>query len=313
MRADGASLRIERIVDELHVAMPVIADLVGELDVDRIGRGARRSALPLLRLAQIFEVEALRPVEGEPDRIERNDGGEQGLPVDHLIAQRHALVRHPARHRRAHRREAIVEARVDRIRLRRLQAGGSGTHGSLVILQLFLADCLHLDQLGRARGHRSGVDQRRARARHLCDRLVQRGLVGARIDDEERLAFLHVLPVAEQDLGYHAGDAGAQIDALGRLEPADIFVPVDHVARQRRGDGNVRSGRGGPLLIAFGTCRQQCQQGNGGDGTAHPGPHSVTLQPSLATIRNTLEARHRRSWPRHGSSTHSINPCQAFA
>ncbi len=78
----------------------------------------------------------------------------------------------------------------------------------------------------------AGVGQGGLGALGLGLGLVERGLVGARVDDEQGLALLHHLAVLEADLGQIARHARAHVHLVDRLEAALEIVPVDHVLLQ---------------------------------------------------------------------------------
>ncbi len=255
--ADRARIGIDGIVEELHPAVPAIFALVGELDLHRVGGGARRAALAALILAQILEVEALGTLELEPDRIERHDAREDGLTVGDRVADAHLAVRHAAAERRADGGEAQIELGVgDR------GAGGSqisrgGPLGGDVGLELFGAHCLRGRQLAAARGNLPGVRQRCIGARRLCLRLGERGAIGTGVDREQGRALAHVLSVAEVDRSHHAVDARTDLDILRSDEAAGIVVPVDHLALDRSRDGHLRRGRGRRCLLSTASGKQQ--------------------------------------------------------
>ena len=150
------------------------------------------------------------------------------------------------------------------VRLPRREIGRGAAHIGLLGLIFLFADRLGGKQLVGARQLGSGVDQRGICLGRLGLRLGQRGGIGARIDDEERLTGADALPVAEQHAIDRAGNARAHLHVLDRLEPADIFVPVDHVALQRDGDGDLGQG-GRRLFLGSGTGRK----GQDGAGDQH--------------------------------------------
>jgi len=84
--------------------------------------------------------------------------------------------------------------------------------------------------------------------RFLALGLVQRGLVGPGIDDEQHLAFAHHVAVLEADRLQVARDPGADIDGILGDELADIVVPVDHRLLQRVRDRDAGRRRRGHRL-----------------------------------------------------------------
>jgi len=67
-------------------------------------------------------------------------------------------------------------------------------------------------------------------------RLVEVGLVGARVDLEEEVALLDLIAFLERGLGHVARHAGANIHRLDRIEPAGEVLVVGDFIGDRRGD-----------------------------------------------------------------------------
>ena len=87
---------------------------------------------------------------------------------------------------------------------------------------------------GVARSTSSGGDlELGPRAFHIGFGLLDRELVGARIDDEQEVALLDDLAVLEMDGIDEAGDPGADLDRLHRREAAGVFVPLGDRLLQR--------------------------------------------------------------------------------
>ena len=63
--------------------------------------------------------------------------------------------------------------------------------------------------------------------------LLDRDPIGARIDDEQEIALLDDLAFLEMDGIDEAGDPGAHLDRLHRLEATGIFVPLGDGLLQR--------------------------------------------------------------------------------
>ena len=87
-----------------------------------------------------------------------------------------------------------------------------------------------------------GEDELRLRLGKLSLGLLRRGLVGARIDDEQEIALLHVVSVAERDALHVAVHARTDLDGVDRLQAAGERVPSGHFLHHRRARRNGRSG-----------------------------------------------------------------------
>ena len=91
---------------------------------------------------------------------------------------------------------------------------------------------LRLQRLG-ANELAGGEREARGRGLELGVRLGELDLIGARIDDEEKIALVDDLPVLEMDLGERAADLSAQLDAVDRGELAEKADPRVDIAQQR--------------------------------------------------------------------------------
>ena len=247
MGADGARAGVDRVVHEAHPPLPAPGGFVGKLDDDGVGGVARRTALSLLRLAHVLQIEALGAIEREPDRVQRDDPGQDGRAGRGEVADADASVRHPAGDRRADRGEIEIEARGADIGLGGGEISRSDAEAGLLGLEFLATDGLGVDEPPGARDLGLGVGEDGGGARGLGLSLGEGGGIGLRIDHEQGLVGADVLAVAEQHLDDRARDARPQLDVLDGLEAADIFVPVDHVPLQGRRGGHLSHGRSGRL------------------------------------------------------------------
>ena len=78
------------------------------------------------------------------------------------------------------------------------------------------------------------------RGLELRDSLIEPDLERPRVDDEERIALVHDLPVLEVDRGQGAADLRAQLHAVHRRELAEEAAGGLHRLLQRQADGHLR-------------------------------------------------------------------------
>ena len=78
------------------------------------------------------------------------------------------------------------------------------------------------------------------RGLELRDGLIEPDLERPRVDDEERVALVHDLPVLEVDRGQRAADLRAQFDTVHRRELAEEAAGGLHRLLQRQADGHLR-------------------------------------------------------------------------
>ena len=174
------------------------------------------------------------------------------------------------RDRGAHREGARTDVSADRRRdprvvevdprrfhggLLLLNHGGRLAERRLSIIGVLAADRIDLDQIGIALGLQPGGHQGGAGVGQLRCRLIERGLIGRRIDAIEALARLHIGALLEQprlndpvDLRSHIGNlertgSAGQI----RLQSHGLRPEHDHAHRRRshrRGSGGFRRAGG---------------------------------------------------------------------
>ena len=88
-RPDRAGRRIERVGDEVHLALVREAFLVGEPDEHGVARVARAGTATLAGELLVAEVGALIPGERHVDGIHGHDGRQQGLVRRDEVARLH--------------------------------------------------------------------------------------------------------------------------------------------------------------------------------------------------------------------------------
>ncbi len=225
-------MRVEAVIDEVERAVPAIIGLVGQADVDR--------NFLVEALAPRLEERAFRSLEGEIDRIDRVDRGQQSgrLPASgrDQIARVDPAVGNPSRYRRAHSGELHIElARAH------LRAGS----GKLCLVHAYFG-LQAVDLVGRDRVFRDqalGPGQvaagERQRARCAGGARLRFGQAGAErpgVDGEQRRACADELAVGEVDRGHLAGNARTHFDRAAGFETTDEVVPLGHFALDRLGD-----------------------------------------------------------------------------
>ena len=203
-------------------------------------------------LALEAEQQGLRPVEGEMQRVRRDDGRQHRLVRSDSVAGVHATLRNLPRDRRQDPSEADIE-------LTRAKEGGRGrdvgigrTKGSLALLHFLDARRALRRQGARAREFGPGVDRLRLGSNKLRPGLVELCTRRTCVDREEQLPAANILPVPEVGTDQIAGDARLYVDILGGFEPADEIVPVYDLAGQRGGNRDFGRRRG---LLRFGSAR----------------------------------------------------------
>ena len=197
--ADRARIGVERIVDEVHLALDDVAGLVLQSYLDGIGVIARLGAGPHAGFAFIFQVERLGAVEGEPDGVEIGDIGQDRRVLYDQIARRHAPVRCPAIERSGDTREFEVQCRAADGGLSCQKVSrGLLFRGKPGFVFLF-GDHAVCEQVTGAGQLDACIRHTRRRMRLLPARLIQCRLIGSRIDDEEHLALPDNLSVTKSD------------------------------------------------------------------------------------------------------------------
>ncbi|MBA7698797.1 hypothetical protein ES703_107479 [subsurface metagenome] len=237
--------------------------LVGQRHIDGIGGVARTGALTLEPELVVFEVSRLIHIEIDVDRIERDDGCEQGgasVRALHEVADADEMAADAARNRRLDVGELDIE-------LRRLQRA-IGLHlGSARRLQCLaaLVDDGFGDGAGRNQGQRAlefalgqfgfGAGIGELAVGLQCDRLE-----GTGVDHIKQVTRLDEIAVLELDGVDEAADPGADLHFVHRLEAASEFIPIGDHAFGRLRDGNRRRRRRRGLrrrLVAAGKAHRQ--------------------------------------------------------
>ena len=230
-------LGLTHVVDEIHPALVLEIGLVGEPDRDRILHVARRRPRSGRGEPQVAQEVRLAAVEHEVNGIDRHDDGQQrraGLAAGDQIAGIDAPVGDAPGDRRAHLGPFEIElGLLERGLGRGDLAGGVALRRSPGI-ELPLGHGLAAHQRRRALARRAvAISSLALRALHIGLGLLDRDLVGARIDDEQEVALLDDLAVLEMDGIDEAGDPGAHLDGLHRREAAGVFVPLGDRLLQR--------------------------------------------------------------------------------
>ena len=245
-----AARPVEHIVDEIEGALAAEIGLVAELDLDLVGE----RALLLHAIAREGQVVALAHVEIEVDRVDRDDGREQG--------------------RRARRGPAAGDQIADRDQMRADAPGERGHDPAMLDVELGVADLrlglvdgslprllvgrALLDAFRRAGVallQRLGTDEFTVgqlelggRTFELRHRLGQAVFVRPRIDDEQQIALLDDVAILEMDLGQGAADLRAQLDLVDRRELAEESQARIELVLERRADDDLRKlGRPGMI------------------------------------------------------------------
>jgi hypothetical protein len=237
--ADGAGVRVHRIVHEIHPAFDGVVGLILQAYFDRIGMVARLRPRTHLTEIFIFQVKRLRPVEDEADRVEIGDICQDRGVLRHEISGCHAPVRGTAVDGRGDAGEAEVERGALHRRFRRQNIGCRLLRRGEPGLIFLLCDGAVGVQLLRARKLDIGVRFRGQRVGFLPLRLVEYRMVGSGIDDEQEVALMDHLAVTEIDGLQITADARPNIHRIDGLEMAHEIVPVDDLPFQRFGGNDV--------------------------------------------------------------------------
>ena len=226
-------------------ALLVVGRAVGEFEADQRGLSVRRQPVRLQR--QEF---ALADREGDIHRVVADDLGQHaGIGADD-ITHSHLGAADPA----GDRRPDLGVAEID---LGGLQVGGG--RGFVALRALLVGDTLVADGdragirlqqvLGTLALHR-GVLEGALGLLERALRLLDRGLERAALDAEERSPLGDGRPVLEQDLFEIAGDAGADVDTVHRLDPPDEIGGLGDGALL--GDHGADGNGGGRRLLGEG-------------------------------------------------------------
>ena len=237
---DRVGAGIDRHVHEVDPSGMGIAIALAELEVDREILGLAGAAAFLAE----FQDLALADREDHVDRILAHDGGQCSARGAHEVAGRNQRSSDATGDRRtdvgiAQLQFSLLQFGLEPVEIApRLVTGGRGViqlrSGSNVLLhQRGLAFILDLGAVQACLGS--------------LDRPARRGdpcLVGGLLDDEEKVAGLHILAFSEVPLFQEAVDPGAQVDAVQRRHPSGetdrrakvLDLHLDHAdSRRRRG------------------------------------------------------------------------------
>src|SRR5690606_24639114 len=245
--------RIDLVVDEIDRALVRETVLVGQADANRI---ARAGALALARQFGVAQVGLFVALEVHVHRVLRDQRGQQGRVGLGEVAFGDHGAADAAVDRRADLGELQVQPGRGYRGLGRAHAGVALRAGGLAGLELLARDRLGLDQRLRARVLRLREFGFGAGALQLRAGLVERCLVGTRVDHEQQVALLHFLAFLEGHALYVAAHARAQLDAFHRGDAAVEAVPLVHGLAQHGGDADLGRWRhafaGGGLAAAAG-------------------------------------------------------------
>ena len=246
----------------------------------RIGRIARRAALPIDAQPGVADVVGLRPVEHEVDRLEADDRRQQrrtGLAAGDEVAGIDAPVGHAPADRRADLRPFQIEFRRVQRRLGRHLLRAGDVEIGLALIEFAHRRRRGLHQLlgalivGDVQHHlRLGAD-------HVGLRRIHRELERALVDGEQQIALFDGAAVAEMHLVDVARDAWAHLDACRGLEPAGELVPLGDTAGERGGHRHLR--------------RPGLRPGGGGHGQADDRRRGQAAWARRASRRRPVRAR----------------------
>ncbi len=246
--ANGAGPCVEHVVDEVHVALMLEFGLVREPDRDRVLHVAGGRASPRLREPDVAQEVCLAAVEYEVDRVDGHDDGEQrraARTTGDEVAGIDAPVRDAPGDRCAHLCPFEIELRLLQGSLGRAHLAGGVTLGCPAGIELALGHGLVAHQRGRPLHVKGGDLELGLGALEIGLRLLDRELIGARIDDEQSVALLDQLAFVEVNGIDEAGDACPDLYVLDRDEAAGILVPFGDRLLQRARNGHRRRRRRG--------------------------------------------------------------------
>ena len=279
---------VELVVHEIHVAFMQELSFVRQSETYRVLVLARARTFAALRKTGVFEIGALIGIEVSVDRIQGDDGGKErpagAEPAIDEVPFRDELAAHSSVDGRANLRELHVELRgLDR-RRRRGNAGFRLTRLGSPDFSLFLGDGFTSDQV---RGTFRFL-QRQLEAR-LGDRLfslraTETGIIGSRVDREQRIALLHNRSILEVDRLEVAADPSADLHDLGRLQTCGVLIPLQNFPLNGVRHGHLRRSHGHAPLFFAGDSSEWDQ--NNQQSTCGP------LPPRMAPIISRGSTRH---------------------
>ena len=238
-------------------------------------------------IADGLHVSLLVHIEVRVDAVAGGDIGEQrrGRAGLHQIAYREFGATDAAGDRRLHIGMIQIEFGLRELRLRRLDRRFRNTRRIHALIIIGAGDSLHANQCFRARqigARKRGI---RFRRRQIGFGLRHCGFIRARIDDEENVASLHLLPILEPDLGDAAVHFRAHIGGIDRRHAAGELRPDADGLGMDRGDLDRN--------------RRLCRVGRGRAGGGMPGGEADAAQQDQSrqaqkrTVFQGLEATQR--------------------
>ena len=159
-----------------------------------------------------------------------------GRAAHHEVADADLVAADAAADRRRDMGELEVELGLGDGRLVGLDGGDGSLRRRARVLELLLRRELLLGELAVAHEVEIGAHNLRLVALEIGLGLVEIGLEGPRVDDEEEIALLDQLPVLEMNLGEIAAHPCAHLDILDGSELPGVFVPFDDLALERVAD-----------------------------------------------------------------------------
>ncbi|MEI9894721.1 MAG: hypothetical protein WDN28_12735 [Chthoniobacter sp.] len=245
---DRPGIRVHVVIDEIDHPFVWVILFIFQLHEARDFRIAHALALRPLRVGLIPEKRPLRHGHVAIHRVDGNDRREQGrLPraaIDQ-VAHGHIDLAHPSVDRRRHARPIEIQLRGVHGGLVGGQLGIGPIETGLAGIVILLRDRLLLNQILRPAQLRLGQRQLRLVLGEVRLLVLQVRLERAVIDHEEQIALLDQRPFLERRLLDDAADPRRDIRRLGRNEVAGKFVPIGHLAVQRKAHGDQRRRRSG--------------------------------------------------------------------
>ncbi len=183
---------------------------------------SRQLDLPLVDRPADPQQRGLVHVEVDVHRVDRHDRGQQRLVLVDQVAEGQVVAADLAVDRRGDLGELVAELVDLHALLVRLDPRIGLVDGRLLLVELLLADRAGRQRVdGPVAGQgRLGQLERGLVEVDLALGLVELGLVGPGIDDEQQVPCLDLRPFLERHLDQVAGDSGADVDRLDGLGPA---------------------------------------------------------------------------------------------
>ena len=252
----GVGSLVDRHIDEIDLAGMRVSAAVGKPDVDD---RVHRIGLPLLA---DLEHLALRDGEGHVDGVLPDDGRQRAGRGSDEVADRNRCPSDPTRQRSANFGVAELQLRLLQRSLLARQLASSIALLSGHHIQSLLRARLTLDKGGLPLDLYVCELQRRLRLLNAGIDLVDGGLVGRLLDDEQQVALLDVLAFVEQALLEEALHTRAQLHLVLRLHAPGEGQGRPDLILGDGDDGNRRRRRlgGGFLAAIVAGCQKQHQR-----------------------------------------------------